>query len=171
MTLIEDHEVQVSLTFFSWSSDFALYLEALSESKWFCLISLRVFHVRLTFFPKMSQYEPVWPQNNVGHSDIHFMVQRECCWPDGSNTQPPDYQLDVHPNEPPRPAGWLWPGVYIYVSHWVLYLVILISSNSEILKGHSQDKIWANDIYKKIYGQIYRNFNALHCMVVFKFDP
>ena len=103
-----------------------------------------------------SDYESVrtevWPQNNVGHSDLHFMVQRECCRPNGGRnlltTSLTRIQL--------RPAGWHWPG--IYVPHWVFYLIILISSNPDILKWHSQDKICAND-------NIWANIQKFQCPV------
>ena len=57
--------MQVSLTFFSRSSDFALYLEVFSGSNDLAL-----------YLMIMSQYDPNFDRifDNVGHGDLHFMV-------------------------------------------------------------------------------------------------
>ena len=50
------------MTFISWSSDFALYLEDFGS--W------------TSYFRIMSQYDPTLDLKiNIGHCDVYFMVQ------------------------------------------------------------------------------------------------
>ena len=57
------HEVKVSMTSISRSSDFALYLEDL-------------FDVCTSYLGIMNQYDPRFDLKiNVGHCDLSFMVQ------------------------------------------------------------------------------------------------
>ena len=50
------------LTYISWSSDFALYLED--------------FHICTSYFEIMNQYDPRFDLKiNIGHCDLYFMVQ------------------------------------------------------------------------------------------------
>ena len=65
-----DHEVKVSMTYFSRSSDFALYLEDFSRSSESALF---LKHFILSDYEAV--WPEVWPQNNVGHSNLYFTVQ------------------------------------------------------------------------------------------------
>ena len=57
------HEVKVSMTYISRSSDFALYLG-------------RLFDVCTSYFGSMNQYDPKFDLKiNVGHCELYFMVQ------------------------------------------------------------------------------------------------
>ena len=57
------HEVKVSMTCISRSSDFVLYLEDL-------------FDVCTSYFRSMNQYDPTFDLKiNVGHCDLYSMVQ------------------------------------------------------------------------------------------------
>ena len=59
------HEVKVSMTYISQSSDFALYLE-----DYFMYVHHSLAH-RI-----MNQYNPTFDLKiNVGHCDLYFMVQ------------------------------------------------------------------------------------------------
>ena len=97
------HEVKVSMTYISLSSDFALCLEdyfmyilwdhesvwpeILSQNKyrsfspycmvqWFFLVSWRPFDVWTSLFGIMNQYDQTFDLKiNVGHCDLYFMVQ------------------------------------------------------------------------------------------------
>ena len=58
------HEVKVSMTCISRSSDFALYLEDY------------LMYVHHTLGVCMNQYDPTFDiKINVGHCDLHSMVQ------------------------------------------------------------------------------------------------
>ena len=46
---------------------------------------------------------------NISWSKLHERILPTRC---GSNPQPPDHQSDVHPTEPPRPAGSI-------CTHWI----------------------------------------------------
>ena len=59
------HEVKVTMTYISRSSDFALQLED--------------FDIWTPYFGIMSQYDPMFDLKiNVGHCDLYFMVQWFC---------------------------------------------------------------------------------------------
>ena len=59
------HEVKVTMTYISWSSDF-------------CLISWRLWCMNI-ILGIMSQYDPTFDLKiNVGHCDLYFMVQWLC---------------------------------------------------------------------------------------------
>ena len=74
------HEVKISMTYISWSSDFALYLAFMVQ--WFCLISWRLFDVYTSYFGSTNQYDPTFDLKiNVGHCDLYFMVQWLCLIP------------------------------------------------------------------------------------------
>ena len=101
------HELKVSMTHISRSTDFALYLEdyLMYEHhtlglwvwpdvwpqnnvghcdlyfmvQWFCLISWRLFDAWTSYFGIMSQYDRTFDLKiNVGHCDLYFMVQWFC---------------------------------------------------------------------------------------------
>ena len=56
------HEVKVSMTYISQSSDFALYL--------------RLFNVCTSYFGSMNKYDPMFDfKINVDHCDLYLMVQ------------------------------------------------------------------------------------------------
>ena len=92
---------------YSWSSDFAIYLEDylmyvhhtlglwISITwdlkinvghcdlyfivQWFCLVSWRLFDIWTSLFGIMNQYDPTFDLKiNVGHCDLYFMVQWFC---------------------------------------------------------------------------------------------
>ena len=54
-----------SLTYISWSSDFALYLED-------------IWYMNTILWDYESVWPNVWPKLNVGHCDQYFMVQWFC---------------------------------------------------------------------------------------------
>ena len=91
----------LTVTYISWSSDFALYLEdyLMYESvwpdiwpkrnvghwdlyftvHWFCLISWTLRDVWTSYFGIMSQYDPTFDLKiNVCHCDLYFMVHWFC---------------------------------------------------------------------------------------------
>ena len=102
------HEVKVSLTYISRSSDFVIswrlfdvctsyfgsmnqydptfdfkinvgHRDLYSMVQWFCLISWRLFDVWTILFGIMSQYDPNFDLKiNIGHYDLYFMVQWFC---------------------------------------------------------------------------------------------
>ena len=101
------HEVKISMTYISQSSDLVLHLEDYLMYKhhssglwvsttrcltsnvghcdlyfivhWFCLISRRLFDVGASYFRIISQYDPLFDlKMNVGLCDLYFMVLWFC---------------------------------------------------------------------------------------------
>ena len=63
------HEVKVSMTYISRSSDFVLYFEDY----------LRSFDVCTSYFGSMNQYDPTFDLKiNVDHCDLYSMVKWFC---------------------------------------------------------------------------------------------
>ena len=102
------HEVKVSMTYISRSSDFVIswrlfdvctsyfgsmnqydltfdlkinvgHCDLYSIVQWFCLISWRLFDVWTILFGIMSQYDPKFDLKiNIGHYDLYLMIQWFC---------------------------------------------------------------------------------------------